>query len=377
MVAGEAPVRVTVVTPFGSTAGGAEQWLLSALRNTDALRVRAVLLQDGPLRAELTAVGAEVTVAATGTDAAAIAVAAWGMLAEFRQHPPDVVVANGVKAQLVAALPAQLLRLPLVWVKHDHSYDSTLARPLGRLGTAVVATALEVGEPAGRSDLVVIEPERPPEPLPASAALGVLAGHGYQPDGRPAVVMIGRLVPYKGVDIGIRALAYEAASDWRLVVIGGDDAATPGETDRLRAIATSLAVADRVTFTGPIPAAGRLVGAFDALAVLTRPGQARSPQREGYGITATEAMLAGRPVVAAGEGPIARRLRASDPAAGIVVRPADPLATAHALGVLSDAGVRERMGAAGAVTARAQPDALEVSAALVDVLRRAAGGGGR
>lgn len=144
----------------------------------------------------------------------------------------------------------------------------------------------------------------------------------------------------------------------------------------MRQLAGSLGVADRVTFTGPLPAAGRLMGAFDALAVLTRPGQARAPDREGYGITATEAMLAGRPVVVAGEGPIARRLRSGERPAGIVVRPADPLDTARALATLTDPQVRAQMGAAGAATASVQPDAEAVAAAVVQVLRNAVAGGG-
>lgn len=333
------------------------------------------MLQDGDFKAELAAIGADVVVLPTGRNSAAVAAASFHVLTELRRHRPDVVLANGVKAQLVSAMPARLLGLPVVWVKHDHSYDSSLARPLGRLSTSVVATALEVGVPTGRDDVVVIEPERPVEPLSRAAAAESLAEFGYRPDARPAVVMIGRLVPYKGVDVGIRALAYPDAANWRLAVIGGDDAATPGETDRLRRLAEELGVSDRVTFTGPIAAAGRLVAAFDALAVLTRPGQAHAPQREGYGITATEAMLAGRPVIVAGDGPIARRLRTINGPAGVVVRQGDPRSTANGLAQLADPTVRAVFGARGQRTAKVLPGAADVAARLTEVLRRAAWGG--
>jgi glycosyltransferase involved in cell wall biosynthesis len=322
-------------------------------------------------------IGAVVTVVPVGADAAALVKAASSLARLLRADRPDVVLGNGVKAQAAVIAPAKAMGIPTVWVKHDHSFDTSLARPLGSISTAVVATAAEVGQAASRSDLVVIEPERPPAPLERERALERLGEFGYRPDGRPAVVMIGRLVPYKGVDVAIRALAYPEAgraSDaacWRLVVIGGDDPATPQETGRLRQLAADLGVADRVHFCGPIPQAGQVVSGFEALAVLTRPGQPGAPQREGYGITATEAMLAGVPVVVAGEGPIARRIATPDGPAGVVVGPGDPLSTARGLALLAHPEVRATYGRRGQAVARSLPDADEVAAAVLRVLQEA------
>lgn len=368
---------VTVVSSFGGVRGGAEQWLASALELTDQLRVRAVLLQDGPLADELAAHGADVAVIPTGSSPAAIMRASTRVLADFRRHRPAVVAGNNVKAQLALIGPARALRIPSVWIKHDHSYDSLLALRLGAASTEVVSTALEVGLPTRRSDLVVIEPPRPPEPLPRSEALAELAQLGYRPGEGTTLVMIGRLVPYKGVDIGITALTYPAADGWRLAVIGDDGSDGDAELHRLRRLAADLGVMDRVDFLGAIPGAGRLVAAFDALAVLTRPGQRGAPDREGYGITATEAMLAAVPVVVAGKGPIARRLDTPAGPAGLVVRPADPLATARALQCLTVEAERATLGAAGRAVAVDLPDAQQVSDALVEVLCRAAASGGR
>lgn len=372
-------LKVTVVTPFGSTSGGAEQWLISVLGSLrDDIEVRAIVLQSGPMEQALAAVGATVTVAPVGADAAALLKAAAAIGRQLRVHRPDVVVGNGVKAQAALIGPARAMGIPTVWVKHDHSFDASLARPLGRLSTAVIATAAEVGEAAARPDLVVIEPERPPAPLTRVDALTRLAEYGYHPDEHPAMVMIGRLVPYKGVDVAIRALAYPEAGDsgtldsWRLVVIGGNDPATPDETERLRQLARALDVADRVHFCGPVPQAGQVVSGFEALAVLTRPGQAGAPQREGYGITATEAMLAAVPVVVAGEGPIARRLATPDGPAGVVVGAGDALSTARGMALLVDPHVREEYGRRGQRYARELPDAQAVAVAVLDVLREVA-----
>ena len=124
-------------------------------------------------------------------------------------------------------------------------------------------------------------------------------------------------------------------------------------------------------FCGPIPQAGQVVSGFEALAVLTRPGQPGAPQREGYGITATEAMLAGVPVVVAGEGPIARRIATPDGPAGVVVGPGDPLSTARGLALLADPEVRATYGRCGQAVARSLPDADEVATAVLRVLQEA------
>lgn len=94
-----------VVTPFGTTFGGAEQWLLTFLRHA---------VND---------LGFSVDVVPTGASGAAIAMAARKLLA---------------------------VRV-------------------------------------GRNDAVIVEPARPPEPL----------------------------VPYKGIDVALRALAYQQARSWR------------------------------------------------------------------------------------------------------------------------------------------------------------------
>ncbi|TXH42018.1 MAG: glycosyltransferase [Actinobacteria bacterium] len=370
------PLRVSVVTPFGSTAGGAEAWLRNALdlglTAEDGFVVSAVVLAAGPLVQQLRDRGIESAVVPVPAAPAGIAARVPAVARALRRQRPDVVVANGVKAQLVAAGSRAAVRAPLVYVKHDHSFDATLAKPLGAAASAVVATALEVGQPTGRSDLIVIEPPRPPEPLPRDAALAELAGRGLPADDRLTLMMITRLVPYKGVDVAIDALSLPGAAPWRLVVVGGDDAATPGETERLRALAERSGVSDRVVFLGPIPGAGTLVAAADALAVLTRPGGPRTPGREGYGITATEAMLAGVPVIVAGQGPIARRLQTPDGPAGVVLDAADPGECARALAELDDADLRADMGARGRAAAAQAPDDAAVARAFAEVVRHAA-----
>ncbi|MDQ1249312.1 MAG: hypothetical protein QG597_3687 [Actinomycetota bacterium] len=374
-MAGSEVLDVVLVTSFGDPGGGSELVLASYLGHLrHAIRVRAIMLQHGPFEGVLSDLGAHISVYPTGASPGAILGAGRPILRELRRYRPAVVIANGVKAMTAVAVPARSLRLPTVWLKMDHSFDRPLARPLGRLSTSVIATAEEVGIPTGRDDVIAIEPARPDEPLPKSEALAELAALGWRPGPERRLVMIGRLVPYKGVDVAIKSLVYRESAGWRLAVIGPVDAATPGEGERLQELAHSLGVADRVDFLGSIPHAGRLVRAFTALAVLTRPGQSRAPTREGFGITATEAMLGSIPVIMAGEGPISRRIRTPDGPAGVVIRQSDPGKLAQALRRLGDPEVRNEMGRAGRAAALTQPDDAQAAARFLAVVKAAADG---
>lgn len=364
------PLDVLVVAPFG-VLGGAEMWLLRLLDATSRLRVQALLLQDGPLRQELEARGVPVRVQPVGASPVDAARAVPGVTAGLRAARPDVVLANGVKAALVAAPAGLLAGVPVVWAKHDHSHDARLAVPLGRLCTRVVAAVEELGEPVRRDDVVVVPPPRDDvAPLDRSAARAALAAAGLDLDERPTVVALGRLVPYKGVDDAVRALALPGGEAWRLAVVGDDDPSAPGTGAELDALAARLGVADRVVRVPGLPGAARLLAAFDALVVLTKPtDDPRSPSREGFGTTAFEAMVAGVPVVGVEGGAVVRRLAGR---AGHGVPPGAPEAVADALGRLADPQVRATAGAAASELVADHPRAPEVADLLVRVLAEAA-----
>jgi glycosyltransferase involved in cell wall biosynthesis len=364
--------RLLIVTPYGSVAGGAEQWVLGILRDPQLREagwsVDAIVMQEGPLAQTLRAEGVTTICLPVPASPAGIARRAPSLRRAICSRAPSVVMANGVKAQLAVSLALTGTGIPTVWVKHDHSHDRILARPLGSTASVVVSTAAEVGQPTGRRDLVVIEPPRPPQPLPAAAAQAQLYARGWRPTRPLALGMISRLVPYKGVDLAIEALSLDRTDAWELVVIGDDDAATPGEMLRLQGLAASLGVSQRVCFTGAIPEAGRLLTAVDAVGVLTRPGQQDAPSKEGYGIVASEAMLAGVPVVVAQPGPITRRLDTPAGQAGVTLQHPNATELARALEQLTDPAVRRGMGARGQQVAQMMPTAADVARQFVDVV---------
>jgi glycosyltransferase involved in cell wall biosynthesis/GT2 family glycosyltransferase len=365
-----ARLRVTVVAPAG-VIGGAELWLLALLAATDRVEVDAVLLSAGPLQAELAKLGIPVRLLPTGRRPRELAAAAARLAAHLRRpsRRPDLVLANGVKAAVVAAPAARLAAVRCVWAKHDHSYDGLRTALLARLLDGVVATSAPLAEASRRAGAVVVPPPRPARPLPRDLTRLLLGSHGLDSaDPRPVLAVVGRLVRYKGVEDAVRALAEPGGREWRLLVIGAADPAEPGEADRLRRLAGVVGVADRVVFAGPVPAAAGLLTGVDAVAVLTKPAGS-GPDREGFGMVALEAMVAGVPVVATGPGPVEARLAGR---AGIVVRPDAPAEVGAALGRLADPAVRARMGAAGRQLTAEHPTARGCASLLVRELARVA-----
>lgn len=368
-----APLRVLIVQPY-SERGGSESWLLRLVDALDEpLALSAVLLKDGPLRGELEQRGIPAVLHPVGNNPIDLVRPIGWLARRLRRDPPDVILANVMKAQMVAGPAGRIAGVPTVWAKHDHGYDRVLAVPVGRISNRVIGAVEELAAPTKRDDAVIIPPPLPDEPpAPRAGARAAMRERGIPlDDGRPALVMAGRLVPFKGVDDAINALARPQARDWMLVVAGEDDHSAPGETDRLREIAAAAGVADRVHFAGHVPRVSHWLAAFDALAVLTRPGARRAPKSEGFGTSAFEAQLAGLPVIATGEGAVVRRLDGGR--AGAAVPTGDPGAVARALGRFADPAERARAGAAAREIVAGHPDAAECARMLVAVLRDAAG----
>ncbi len=151
------------------------------------------------------------------------------------------------------------------------------------------------------------------------AAAAVLRGKGY--DGRLAIIpqfgtsaqlfhppespaarpftvgYIGRLVPEKGVDLLLRALA-GLAGNWRLRIIGGGT-----EEARLNSLADGLGISTRVDFLGQLPSAD-LPAEYHQLDVLTLPSLTRRNWKEQFGRVLVEAMASGLPVIGSDSGAI-------------------------------------------------------------------------
>lgn len=158
------------------------------------------------------------------------------------------------------------------------------------------------------------------------------------------VLQLGRMVPRKGVDTVVTAIAclqrrHGVAA--RLLVVGGesdlpDPSATP-EIGRLQRLAASQGICDSVVFTGRCSRRSLryYYGAADIFVA--------TPWYEPFGITPVEAMACGRPVIGSAVGGI--RTTVIDGETGFLVPPRDPDAVADRLFYLySNPELMERFG---------------------------------
>src|SRR5947209_7302375 len=134
----------------------------------------------------------------------------------------------------------------------------------------------------------------------------------------PLILTVARLVPHKGQDMGIRALA-TLSRDFpklRYIMVGeGHD------EQRLRALARELGVTDRVGFVGPMRD-DELPEAYATSTIYL--GASRVDKEinvEGFGISFLEAGASGIPSVAGDSGGVRSAVR--DGETGIVVPPTD------------------------------------------------------
>ncbi|SOD79362.1 glycosyltransferase family 4 protein [Spirosoma fluviale] len=160
----------------------------------------------------------------------------------------------------------------------------------------------------------------------------------------PTLLQLGRMVPRKGVDNVIRAVAILRQTHGiaaRLLVVGGDsrqpDPELTPEIGRLQELASALGITDLVTFTGS-RTRDELRHYYSAADVFVT-----TPWYEPFGITPLEAMACGTPVIGAAVGGIKHTVLLNK--TGFLVQPNDPPALAEKLAVLiTNKALRQRYG---------------------------------
>ncbi|MGY1813139.1 glycosyltransferase family 4 protein [Blastococcus sp. SYSU D00820] len=178
---------------------------------------------------------------------------------------------------------------------------------------------------------------------PAADGAVVRRRHGL--GDAPVVVCVSRLVPRKGQDVLVagwpQVLARHPRA--RLLLVGGGP-----EEARLRRAVAARGLQDSVVLTGPVPP-DQLPAHYAAGDVFAMPCRTRRGglDVEGLGMVYLEAAAVGRPVVAGTSGGAPEAVQ--DGVTGRVVRdPRSPGEVAAAVAdLLSDAGLRRAMGAAG------------------------------
>jgi glycosyltransferase involved in cell wall biosynthesis len=278
-------------------------------------------------------------------------------------HPPDVVHAHFWMSGLASVAGSACLETPVPVLQTFHALGSVKRRHQGAADTSpaqrvelerslcrdvahVVATCSDevfelrrLGLPSERASIV---------PCGVDTTLFTPRGPVAPRNGRPRLLVLGRVVERKGQDDAVRAL--RAVPDAELVVVGGPPA---GELDadpevrRLRAVAEEAGVADRVVFAGAVARCDVPAWVRSADVVLAVPWY------EPFGITPLEAMACGRPVVATAVGGLVDTV--VDGRTGELVPPRDPDRLGEVLAaLLADDDRRAAYGAAGVRRARAR-----------------------
>jgi glycosyltransferase involved in cell wall biosynthesis len=153
-----------------------------------------------------------------------------------------------------------------------------------------------------------------------------------------ALLAVGTVVPRKGYDVLVAALARLKDLPWQLTIAG--DCERGAETaQRLRADIAELALADRITFCGAVTTydLDHLYASADLFVLASR--------FEGYGMAYAEAMAHGLPIIGTTAGAIPETIPAG---AGVLVPPDDIEALAAALRWLIEDPEQRALLAAGA-----------------------------
>lgn len=360
---GERPLRVAYVGHTAALSGG-ELALARSLPSLGGVDPIVVLAEDGPLVERLRREGVTVEVlqmasAARGvrrdrvrpgrlpvaTVAGSVGYT-WRLWRRLRVLRPDIVHTNTLKAALYGGVAGRLARVPVVWHVRDRiapDYLPTPAVRLIRIAARVLPTAVIVNSastlatlwPLGRRSSRIYDAVVPSSVAGNAAAVPPLRGQ------LPFTVgLVGRLAPWKGQDVFLRAFASAFPNgEVRARIVG---AAMFGEDDwarRVEALAVELKIADRVDLVGFVE---DMSAEYARIDVLVHASTIPEP----FGQVVVEGMAAGLPVAAPDAGGPAEVI--TDNVDGLLYPVGDVEALAgHMRRLVDDDELRCRLGAAG------------------------------
>jgi len=186
--------------------------------------------------------------------------------------------------------------------------------------------------------------------------------------GGPVVGWAGRMFAGKGLHVLLAASA-RMRHPHRLLIVGDGP-----RRDEEKALAAKLGIADRIMWTGPVPA-DKMPEYYAAMDVYTHPAVSRPPDmpawKEQFARTLVEAMLAGIPIVSTRSGEIPWVVGNG----GLIVPEKNPAALARALDrVLASRKLRTALGRRGRERAMANFTWDKAAGDLVDIWKKLATG---
>jgi len=247
---------------------------------------------------------------------AAVALGATHSLVALVHHP--LALETGLSAAVSASLRASE-RAALACARHVIATSTTTARLL----------AADYDVPSER--LSVVEPGTERVATPPHRVEGVIA-----------LLAVGAVVPRKGYDVLVAALARLKHLPWRLV-IAGDCGRSVDTFRRLVADVAALGLSDRVRLAGTVTAE-ELASLYASADLFVLPSRF-----EGYGMAYAEAIAHGVPVIGTNAGAIPETVPTD---AGVLVPPDDvDMLTATLQRLMDNPAERERLAAGARATA--------------------------
>ncbi len=284
----------------------------------------------------------------------------------LRRLRPDLVHTNSLKAGVYGSIAARLAGIPVVWHVRDrisNDYLSLAAVRIlrvmtGRLPTAVIANSEStMATLSPRVKSVIVRSAVPARHAPRDR---------YERASGPLTIgMIGRIAPWKGQDLFLRAFAQAfPTGDTRCVIVGAAMFGEDAYAQRLCVLVQELGIQGRVEFRG------FQVDVWQELACIDILVHA-SVTPEPFGQVILEGMAARVPVVAAAAGGPAEIVDHDDN--GLLYPIADEAALARAIAELArDPERRARLVLGGLMTV-AEYDPGKTAMRLQELYREISG----
>jgi len=360
-------LRVVYLDHVARLSGGEIALLRTLPALLDRVDPLVILGEDGPLVERLRAEGIPVeilpidaalrdvrkdTVAPGGLDprtAPQLLMYVLRLTRRLRQLRPDLVHTNSLKAALYGGAAGRLAGVPVVWHIRDRIAEDYLPTAAVRLvhglsrvlPTAIVANSRSTLAtlPRRTRGTVLSNPVVPDSVTPPEERAG-------RHEGGLTVGVVGRLAPWKGQHVFLRAFADALGgtpANARLVgsAMFGEDAYEAS----LHELVDELGLEAQVEFRG---FREDVWAELEELDVLVHCSTSPEP----FGQVVLEGLAAGLPVIASAEGGPAEVV--TDGRDGLLVPPRDAQALAKALTRLAgDAELRVRLGHAGRQTSQA------------------------
>jgi glycosyltransferase involved in cell wall biosynthesis len=261
----------------------------------------------------------------------------------LRELDADIVHTNSLKSALYGGVAARLAGRPVVWHIRDRIASDYLPRPavgLVRMLCLVVPTAIIANSretlstiPRRRRRNVVYNAVVPDSVSNVPSRAGRLGGD-------VVIGMVGRLTPWKGQDLFLRAFAEAfAGSSARARLVGSALFGEDEYAESLHRLADELGIAGQVEFRGFQEDVWAELGEMDVLVHC-------SVRAEPFGQVVLEGLAAGVPVVAADAGGPAELITSG--VDGFLTKPGDAHELASTLRLLADdPALRTTIGTAG------------------------------